>query len=220
MFLPHVLKPQTLQSLERAKRAKHTDLYRVRGFAFAPLVTNSWGVLGPDVLRFLWAVADHAARNALSFPLDHYSSLSPPSSSDHAEPSEAQLLAFRILRGRLNQLTAIHEAFAERVFGRTHALASLPEYIEFQAAARAVWMPASAVAPASPPSPPGGDGLRSRSESSGVSVSGSSVPLVPSLTPPLPPSLLVDTAVADPLGGLEVSFARDFLSSLLPPSPS
>ena len=222
----HVLKPQTLQSMERAKRVKYTDLYRARGFAFAPLVTNSWGVLGPDVLRFLWAVADHAARNALSFPLDFYSSLSPPSSSDHAEPSEAQLLAFRILRGRLNLdsrlrlLTAVQEAFAERVFGRTHALASLPEYIEFQAAARAVWMPASAVAPPSPPSPPGGDGLRSRSESSGVSVSGSSVPLVPSLTPPLPPSLLVDTAVADPPGGLEVSFARDFLSSLLPPSPS
>ena len=222
----HVLKPQTLQSMERAKRVKYTDLYRARGFAFAPLVTNSWGVLGPDVLRFLWAVADHAARNALSFPIDFYSSLSPPSSSDHAEPSEAQLLAFRILRGRLNLdsrlrlLTAVQEAFAERVFGRTHALASLPEYIEFQAAARAVWMPTSAVAPPSPPSPPGGDGLCSRSESSGDSVSGSFVPLVPSLTPPLPPSLLVDTAVADPPGGLEVSFARDFLSSLLPPSPS
>jgi hypothetical protein len=81
--------------MERAKRARYTDLYRVRGFALAPLVTNSWGVLGPDVLRFLWAVADHAARNALSVPLDHFSSLSPPTSSDHAEPSEAQLLAFR-----------------------------------------------------------------------------------------------------------------------------
>jgi hypothetical protein len=40
------------QSMERAKRAKYTDLYRARGFAFAPLVTNSWGVLCPDVLRF------------------------------------------------------------------------------------------------------------------------------------------------------------------------
>ena len=57
--------------MEKAKQAKYTDLYRVRAFVFAPLVTNSWGVLGPDVLRFLWAVADHAARNALSeaFPL-------------------------------------------------------------------------------------------------------------------------------------------------------
>ena len=62
----HVLKPQTLQSMERAKRAKYTDLYRARGFAFAPLVTNSWGVLGPDVPRFLWAVADHLCSSKCS----------------------------------------------------------------------------------------------------------------------------------------------------------
>ena len=42
---------------------------------------------------------------------------------------------------RLRLLTAVREVFAERVFGRAHALASLPEYLEFQAAARAVWMP-------------------------------------------------------------------------------
>jgi hypothetical protein len=78
-------------------------------------------------------------------------------SSKFVEPSEAQRLAFRNLRGRLRLnldrgsrlrlLTAIHEAFAERsVFGRTHApqCRSLPEYLEFQAAARAVRMPTSA----------------------------------------------------------------------------
>ena len=181
----HSLKPQSLRSMETAKRTKYTDLYCARCFALAPLVANSWGVLGPDTLRFLWAVADHAARNALSFPLDYYSSLSPPSSSEREVPSEAQLLAFRILRGRLNLdsrlrlLTAVHEAFTERVFGRTHALASLPEYVEFQAATRAVWMPTSAVAPGRGSSP--GPGFAA----SDVSVSGDSavLPTPPSLSP-------------------------------------
>ena len=99
-------------------------------------------------------MADHAARNDRSLSLEPYSfSLQPPSNSEFAEPSEAQLLVFLILRGRLNSnsrlrlLTAVHEDLAERVFGRTHALAFLQEYLEFQAAARAFWMPASGVAP-------------------------------------------------------------------------
>jgi hypothetical protein len=118
----HALKSQSLRSME------YTDLYCVRGFAFAPLVANFWGVLGPDVLWFLWAVADpsHAARNAISFPLDRYSSLSPPSSSEHAAPSEAQLLAFRILRGCLNLDFAFSRPLMKLLLGRTHALATLP----------------------------------------------------------------------------------------------
>jgi hypothetical protein len=174
------------------------------------------------VLRFLWAVADHAARNALSFPLDHYLSLSPPSSTDHTAPSEAQLLAFRILRGRLyldfrlRVLTTIHEAFTERVFGRTYALASLPEYIEFQASARAVWMPTSVVAPLpTPPSPPG-RALRAAIGSSDDSASqGSPVSPLPSLSPPPLPSLFVDSSrsVVSLPSALDVSSAQD----LLPP---
>ena len=90
----HILKPQSLRHLENAKRAKYTDSYRVqvRGFAFAPLVTNSWGVFSPDVTRaasqvrrarFLRAEADHAARNALSLSLR----VEPSSSSSHSSSS-------------------------------------------------------------------------------------------------------------------------------------
>ena len=110
-------------------------------------MANSWGVCGPDLLRFLWAVADHAARNAYSLPLDRILTLSQPAHSEIDPPSEATMLSFKILRGRLNLdyrlrlLTAIYEAFTERVFGRTHALVSHPEYLEHQAAARAVWQP-------------------------------------------------------------------------------
>ena len=222
----HVLKPETLRSMELAKRRKYSAPYRTRGFAFAPLVINSWGVLGPDLLRFLWAVADHAARNALSFPLDYYSSLSQPPSSQHAQPSEAQHQAFRILRGRLyldsrlRLLTAVHEAFTERVFGRTHALASLPEYLEFQAAARAVWMPTSALAPLPPPSSFGrGLSHGPGSESSGAFASGNSLLLPsPSSSPPAFPSGVVDSSGSSPAHPLDVSLARDLLASLLPPS--
>jgi hypothetical protein len=108
------------------------------------LIANSWGGGGPDLLRFLWAVADHAARNAHSLPLDRILTLSQPAFSEHDPPSEAQLLSFKILRGRLNYdyrlrlLTAVYEAVTERIFGRTHALVSHPEFLDFQAAARAV----------------------------------------------------------------------------------
>jgi hypothetical protein len=65
-------------------------------------------------------------------------------------PSEATILCFKILHGRLNLdyrlrlLTAIYEAFTERVFGRTHAFkfVSHQEYLEHnEAAACAVWQP-------------------------------------------------------------------------------
>ena len=143
----HVFKPSSIREMETSKRRKYADSYRAIGFAFAPLVANSWGVCGPDLLRFLWAVADHAARNAHSLPLDRILTLSQPALSEHDPPSEAQLLSFKILRGRLNYdyrlrlLTAVYEAVTERIFGRTHALVSHPEYQEFQAAARAVWQP-------------------------------------------------------------------------------
>ena len=137
-------------------------MYRVGGFAFAPLVVNTWGVFGPDLLRFLWAVADHddAARNAMTLPFDGLSqSLSQPPSSVSDSLSEEQLLSFKILRGRLyvdyrlRLLSTVHEAFTERVFGRTHALASLPEYLDFQAAVRAVWLPTILYVPPQPSSP-------------------------------------------------------------------
>ena len=143
----HELKTSSIKDMETRKRRQYTDAYRAIGFAFAPLVANSWGVCGPDLLRFLWAVADHAARNAYSLPLDRILTLSQPAHSEIDPPSEATMLSFKILRGRLNLdyrlrlLTAIYEAFTERVFGRTHALVSHPEYLEHQAAARAVWQP-------------------------------------------------------------------------------
>ena len=227
----HAPKPSSIRDMEQAKRGKYTDLYRDRGFAFAPLVINSWGVFGPDLLRFLWAIADHAARNAMSLPLDRLSSsLSQPPPSQPDELSEERLLSFKILRGRLNLdyrlrlLSTVYEAFTERVFGRTHALASLPEYLHFQAAARAVWLPTnfSIPAPSPPPPPP----LHSSSSAASAPLSSSEVSLTPSSSfapvdgsraslpgPPssAPPDVATLVAAARP-------FVEDLFHSLLPSS--
>ena len=55
------LKADVILEAEKANQNKYTDLYQRLGFAFAPLVVTSLGVCGPDLLCFLWAVADHAA---------------------------------------------------------------------------------------------------------------------------------------------------------------
>ncbi len=52
--------------MENQKRAKYHPDYHDQGLAFAPLVCNSLGQIGPDLQKFLWALADHAAENQLS----------------------------------------------------------------------------------------------------------------------------------------------------------
>ena len=58
----------TIKSMEQSKRAKFRTLYREKGYAFVPMVANTWGNLGPDLLRFLWAVADYATPYHLALP--------------------------------------------------------------------------------------------------------------------------------------------------------
>ncbi len=43
--------------------AIYLSAYHDAGSAFAPLVSISLGQLGPDLLRFLCGLADHAGRN-------------------------------------------------------------------------------------------------------------------------------------------------------------
>ena len=56
--------------MEQSKSTKFRNLYREKGYAFAHMVANTWGNLGPDLLWFLWAVADHAARYHLALSQD------------------------------------------------------------------------------------------------------------------------------------------------------
>ena len=143
----HVYKPDVISEAEKLKRQKYVDSYQQRGFAFAPLVATTLGVFGPDLLRFLWAVADHAARYAFDLPLDVYLSLSQPSTDVSERTSEKETIAFKVLRGRLyneyrlRTLTAVYEAVTSRVFGRSFALNTCRLYRELLASTRTTWQP-------------------------------------------------------------------------------
>ena len=52
--------------MQNKKRAKYHSNYHDQGLAFAPSICNSLGQLGPDFQNFMWALADHAAKNQFS----------------------------------------------------------------------------------------------------------------------------------------------------------
>ena len=127
---PRKVKTTAISSMETSKRTKYQQAYRDKGLAFAPAVCNTWGELGPDLLRFLWAVAEFSARNQIGLP---DLGPRPPPAQPLADRSvqARQENAFKKLRGRLfhdyrqRMLWIILEGVTERVFGRTHCL-SLP----------------------------------------------------------------------------------------------
>ena len=170
-------------------------------------------------------MADHAARNAHSLPLDRILTLSQPALSEHDPPSEAQLLSFKILRGRLNYdyrlrlLTAVYEAVTERIFGRTHALVSHPEYQEFQAAARAVWQPTMFPPPSGVSSPLSSSSCDSSVLSASEVLSGVCASLLSS--PPSLSSLVATSEVSPSQASLPgPSYAVALLQGCLPfPQP-
>ncbi len=70
--------------MEQAKCEFYTSKYHEQGLAFAPLAANTFVQLGSELLRFLWALSDHAARNYVPVPVTVLPVLSDaPSSDDH-----------------------------------------------------------------------------------------------------------------------------------------
>ena len=123
----HVFKTNTLEKTEKAKRNKYAAAYLEHGHAFAPLVCNSLGQLGPDFLRFLWALADFAARNRIHTTTDDRL---PP---DPAAASRARSACSALRKRLYNQattkvLTAVYEGVTERIYGRTFVLRNHPQY--------------------------------------------------------------------------------------------
>jgi hypothetical protein len=139
----HGIKTDTLATMEETKCRHYSQKYHEQGFAFAPLVANSFGQLGPEFLRFLWALADHAARNYIPVPLPVLPVLSevgPPEDKD-----SPQVVRFKRLRGqifvqaRLQLLTAVYEAVTHRVFGRTFPLQADAQYWATLSQLSTVW---------------------------------------------------------------------------------
>ena len=120
----HAFKPNNLLSMESAKRSLYRVSYRDQGFAFAPLVSNSLGQVGPDFLRFLWGLAEHAARNSVHVPLDDLPHLD-PAVADVARTDFKRLRGHLYIQATYKVLAMLFEGVTELVYGRTFALRGL-----------------------------------------------------------------------------------------------
>ena len=87
--------------------------------------SNSFGQ--QEFLRFLWALADDAARNQVPVPLPALPVLGPPpaDSGDESSPLVREFRRVRrafYLKARMEILLAFYEGISEFIVGRTHAL--------------------------------------------------------------------------------------------------
>ena len=122
--ITYALKQDTLVEMERDKNIFYLSKCHEQGFAFAPLAANSFGQLGPEFLRFLWALADHAAHNRHPVPLPVLPILSESESPDEHDSSFVVKVLFRHL------LTAVYEAITHSVYCKTFPLQYNSQYWE------------------------------------------------------------------------------------------
>jgi hypothetical protein len=154
----HTLKTDTLSSMEAKKVTFYKQKYHEQGIAFAPLVTNTFGQFGPELLRFLWALADFAARNRIHLPQPLLPNRGPAAHAAELE-DDTLIQRFKRLRSslflsaRLTVLTAVYEGVTERVYGRTFSLRTNPRSWAALRVRSALWQPGPDFAPLSPPPP-------------------------------------------------------------------
>ena len=136
----HRFKSSNLRDTEQRKRCKYADFYQRQGFAFAPMICNTLGECGPDMLHFLWNLADRSARHHFGYnPIEH--------GQDKMSQSADHDRDFRRLRGklfndfRLRVQTAIFEAVTMRVYGRSFALTCAASYRTWIRTLQTEWQP-------------------------------------------------------------------------------
>ena len=108
--------------------------------AFAPMVTNSLGQCGQDLLQFLWNLADHYAQTMFGFSLDE-------NTSQSSAPSTQQAANYRKLQGqKYNEncqriLTCIFKGITTCLYGITFNLTCSPRYTKWFEQLRHNWSP-------------------------------------------------------------------------------
>ena len=138
--LQHDFKANTLREMESGKCRKYQRFYQRQRLAFAPMVTNSLGQCGPDLLQFLWNLADHYAQTMFGFSLDE-------NTTQSSTPSTQQAANYRKLRGqkynenRQRILTCIFEGITTRLYGITFNLTCSPQYTKWFEQLRHNWSP-------------------------------------------------------------------------------
>jgi hypothetical protein len=79
----HHFKPHTLQTMESTKRRKYSQHFQRQGLAFAPMVANTLGRFGPDLLQFLWNLANHNAQLTCGFNIETAVNISSEQAMDY-----------------------------------------------------------------------------------------------------------------------------------------
>ena len=136
----HRMKPAIIRDSEQRKRNKYADFYQRQGYAFAPMICNTLGQCGPDMLQFLWNLADRSARHHFGFNPIRIDQNSLSQAAEHDRD-------FRRLRGKLfndyklRLQTAIFEAVTMRVYGKYFALSCTPAYKAWIKTLQTEWHP-------------------------------------------------------------------------------
>jgi hypothetical protein len=134
--LTHRFKARTLQVMESSKRRKYDIHYLRQRLAFAPMVANTLGQCGPDLLQFLWTLADHHAQLNLGFSIETAQHLSTQQDTDYR-----RLRGLKYHENRLRLLTFIFEAVTSRIYGATFDLTCTREYHRWLNETRHNWLP-------------------------------------------------------------------------------
>ena len=131
----HTYKPSNIKTAEQEKRAKYR-MYSTAGLAFAPAVINTFGQLGPDLLRIGWKCATKAAHRDL-----------PNIALASLQDQGTEMEAFKARRGkhyhecRQRLLEVVYEGVAEQLYGISHTLCSNVQYQQWMNHSRPEWMP-------------------------------------------------------------------------------
>ena len=136
--------------MESAKRSPFRALIETRALLLPPSLafSNSLGQVGPDFLRFIWGLAEQAARNSVHVPLDDLPYLD-PAVADVARTDFKRLRGHLYIQATYKVLAMLFEGVTERVYGRTFALRGLardpPNFTLAMASTRSGPRPSSAV---------------------------------------------------------------------------
>ena len=137
----HFFKRRNIQAMETKKRRKYAEHYQQQRLAFAPMVANTLGQLGPDCLQFLWILADNDAQTQLHPDLESLpNDITTQGNNNSPYSIDSQRQRGRKYHdNRLRLLTCIFEAVTERIFGATFHLSNSKHYRDWLKQTRHNW---------------------------------------------------------------------------------
>ena len=126
--------------MESGKCRKYQRFYQRQHLAFAPMVTNSLGQCGQDLLQFLWNLADHYAQTMFGFSLDENTTQSSTQSTQQAA-NYSKLWGQKYNENSQRILTCIFEGITTRLYGITFHLTCSPQYTKWFEQLQHNWSP-------------------------------------------------------------------------------